>query len=166
MKIHSALKEFFFPKLNKKFLIRIVFIASVSYIFFYFVFTPVIIKGRSMEPTIKDGSIHFVCRACYLFTAPKKGDIVGIKLAGRKVVLLKRVVALEGEKVEFRSGKLFINEIESFEPYIKSGSDWNYEGKVVERGKVFVVGDNRGVPVESHDFGEVSKKRIIGKLIW
>lgn len=166
MECKQSLKEFFFPKLNKRFLIRAVSVALASFLFFYFILTPIALKGKSMEPTLKDGSIHFLCRICYLFGRIHKGDIVGIKLAGQKVILLKRVVAEENEKVEFKNGKLFVDGIEISEPYIKTESDWNYEGKIVEKGKVFVVGDNRGVPIESHDFGEVSKKMIIGKLVW
>jgi len=119
-----------------------------------------------MEPTLKDGSIHFICRMCLLFRSPKKGEVVGIRLSGTKVILLKRIIAKEGEKVEFKNGKLFINGSEIDEPYIKVRSDWNYEGKLIEKGMVFVVGDNRAVPIESHDFGEVSEERIVGKLIW
>lgn len=164
--MNEVLKEFLFPELNKRFFLRAALVGLCSYFLFYFFFTPVILKGKSMEPTLKDGSIHFICRICFLFKEPQKGDIVGIKLAGRKVILLKRIIAKEGEKVVFKNGKLIIDGIEIDEPYIKVQSDWNYEGKLVGKGNVFVVGDNRSVPIESHDFGEVSKRRVEGKLIW
>lgn len=159
-------QEFFFPKLTSKFFLRVFIVSLSTYFFFFYFITPIIIKGKSMEPTLKDGSIHFLCKICLLFEETQRGDIVGIKLAGRKVILLKRVVAFEGEIVEFKDGKLFIDGKEICEPYIIDKSDWNYEGKIIDKGKVFVVGDNRGVPIESHDFGEVSKKRIVGKMIW
>jgi len=166
MVLRENLKKFLFPKFDAHFAMRAIVVAAVSFIIFYFFLTPIRLRGKSMEPTLKDGSIHFLCKICFMFKEPKRGDIVGIKLAGRKVILLKRVVGVEGEKVEFREGKLFIEGKEVYEPYIKGESDWNYEGKVVEKGKLFVVGDNRSVPIESHDFGEVSKKRIVGKMIW
>ena len=63
-------------------------------------------------------------------------------------------------------GILFVDAVPVSEPYIVGKCDWNYDEKPVEEGKVFVVGDNRLVPMESHDFGEVSKSRIAGRLIW
>lgn len=161
-----TLKEFFFPKLTIKFFLRVFLVALITFFVFFYFFTPIIIKGKSMEPTLKDGSIHFLCKICLLFKDTQRGDIVGIKLAGRKIILLKRVVGLEGEMVEFKDGKLFIDGKEIYETYILDKSDWNYEGKIIDKGKVFVVGDNRGVPIESHDFGEVSKKKIVGKMMW
>lgn len=166
MEDESVLKKFFFPKMTKAFLARAVFVALSSCLFFSFVVIPMRLKGASMEPTLRDGSFHFIFAQAYLFSRPQKGDVVGIRLAGRRVLLLKRIVAVEGEKVAFMDGILFVDAVPVSEPYIVGKCDWNYDEKPVEEGKVFVVGDNRLVPMESHDFGEVSKSRIAGRLIW
>ncbi len=166
MAFKETLKNFFFPTLSRALFIRVAFLAILTFLIFYFLIIPIKLKGKSMEPTLRDGSLHFITPVVYWFRAPSRGDIVAIKMAGRRVLLLKRIVALEGEEVSFKGGSLYINGVQFKEDYVKDECDWEYEGKVVEKGKVFVVGDNRGVPIESHDFGEVSKKRILGKLIW
>lgn len=159
-------KKFFLPKMTSSLVIRATIVALFSVVFFYYFVTPIRLNGKSMEPTLKDKSIHFISPVYYFFREIKKGDIVAIKLSGRSVLLLKRVVALEGESVKFEKGKLFVNGIEVKEDYATRECDWEYSERVVQNGKVFVVGDNRSVPMESHQFGEVSKKRILGKLIW
>lgn len=166
MAFKEIVKNFFFPKMSKGLFIRIALFAIVTFLIFYFLIIPIKLRGKSMEPTLKDGSLHFITPVVYFFRAPSRGDIVAIKMAGRRVLLLKRIVALEGEEVSFKRGSLYINGVQFKEDYVKVECDWEYEGKIIEKGKVFVVGDNRGVPIESHDFGEVSKKRILGKLIW
>jgi signal peptidase I len=81
-------------------------------------------------------------------------------------MLLKRVVALEGERVEFRQGKLFIDEREIEEPYVQYPCRWNLSPRQVEKDHVYVVGDNRNMPIENHLFGQVSMKRIVGVPLW
>jgi signal peptidase I len=119
-----------------------------------------------MAPTYQDGDINFCWRLRYLLSAPERHDVVAIHLAGNKVVLLKRVVALEGEHVEFRHGKLMIDGIEIEEPYLSRPCDWNLEGRRVKKGCVYVVGDNRAMPMANHYFGQTSVGRIIGGPLW
>jgi len=166
MRSRTLLKEFLFPRLTGSLLLRMVLVAAASFLFFYFLLVPVRLRGRSMEPTLMDGSLHFILAASYLFSGPEPGDIVGIKLAGRRVVLLKRVVAEGGETVSFREGVLFVVGKPRPENYLKMECDWNYPDRKIGTGNFFVVGDNRSVPMEYHDFGEVPAKRIMGKLLW
>ena len=81
-------------------------------------------------------------------------------------MLLKRIVALEGERIAFRDGKLFVNEQIKEEPYIEYPYNWNLPPREVEKGNVYLVGDNRNVPMERHDFGQTSIRRIIGAPLW
>lgn len=164
MKVKLNLKKLIFPSLNFASLIRIIFIILLTIFVFTQILIPVRLKGKSMEPTLKDGSFHFIIRS--FFKNFKRGDIVAIRIVSNRILLLKRIIAFEGEVVEFRDGKLFINGEYYPEPYITVKSDWNYPPKKVSNGKIFVVGDNRSVPIEMHDFGEVSKERIVGKLLW
>jgi signal peptidase I len=166
MGTRGALKEFFFPRLTGWLLIRMLAVALAAYLFFSFIVIPIRLRGRSMEPAYSDGSLHFLFAQSYLFGEPEKSDVVGIRLSGRKIVLLKRIVARGPEKVSFRKGVLYVNGNPQDEPYLKTPCDWEYDEKEIRKGDVFVVGDNRSVPIEMHDFGEVSEKRIMGKLIW
>lgn len=89
-----------------------------------------------------------------------------IRFAGQRVMLLKRVVALKAEEVEFRDGKLFINGKEMDEPYLHAPYDWNLSPRRVESNSVYVVGDNRSGPMQNHYFGQTSISRILGSPLW
>jgi signal peptidase I len=119
-----------------------------------------------MEPTYRNGEFNFCFRLSYIFAKPERHDVVIIRLAGEKIMLLKRVVALEGEIVEFRRGKLFINGIKINEPYVRYPSNWNLPPRRVEQNHVYVLGDNRNVPINIHQFGQTSVDRIIGEPLW
>ena len=115
-----------------------------------------------MEPTYRDGGINFCWKLHYLFSKPKRHDVVAVRFAGNKVMLLKRVVALEGEQIEFRDGRLFVDGEELREPYVCYPCNWNLPPRQVEKDCVYVVGDNRNMPIQNHYFGQTSVDRIIG----
>lgn len=119
-----------------------------------------------MEPTYRDGSFNFCFRLQYLFSVPKRHDVVTIRLAGESVMLLKRVVGLPGDVVEFKNGRLLINGKPLKEPYLVSPSDWNLAPRSVKPGYIYVVGDNRSVPIQTHQFGQTPVKRIAGAPLW
>lgn len=119
-----------------------------------------------MEPTYHNGGINFCCRLRYLFSGPNRHDVVVVRFAGSKVMLLKRVVALEGERVEFRDGKLLVNGKAIDEPYVRYPCNWNLSPRQVEEGHVYVIGDNRSTPIENHYFGQASVKRVVGGPLW
>ena len=81
-------------------------------------------------------------------------------------MLLKRVIALEGEQVEFRNGKLFVDGRDIEEAYVRYPCHWNLSPRQVEKDCVYLVGDNRSMPMESHHFGQASKRRIMGVILW
>ncbi|TFH14902.1 MAG: signal peptidase I [Lentisphaerales bacterium] len=150
----------------KRRLIRAAVIIVVAYVFFSRVLLPLRIKGISMEPTYHSGRPNFCFRLRYLFSSPARQDIVLIRLAGGRVAYLKRVIGLPGDTVEFRDGKLFVNDQEVDEPYTTEECDWNMEPVTVRAGNVYVVGDNRAVSIDDHVFGQTSIKRVMGSPIW
>jgi len=145
---------------------RIITIALAAWIGFAFVLPPLHLDGKSMEPTFHDGSFHFYWRQSYLFAQPAYGDVVAIRFAGRRVVLLKRIVGLAGDTIAFTNGILIRNGQPVQEPYVRFRSAWNLEPRTVRQGRVYVVGDNRGVPLARHHFGQVLSERILGRVIW
>ncbi len=162
----TTFRRFLFPSLTPSFLIRTACVALIAYLIFGHLLTPFRIIGYSMEPTYQNGEINFCWRLRYLFSKPNRGDIVVIRFAGKKVTLLKRVVALENEVIEFRNGKLFINGQELEEPYVRSSGNWNLSARQVEPDSVYVVGDNRSGPMQNHFFGQVIVTRILGSPLW
>ena len=119
-----------------------------------------------MEPAYHDRGVNFCWRLRYVFSEPKRHDVVMIRFAGSKAMLLKRVVAREGEQVEFREGKLFVDGKEIQEPYVRYPCHWNLPLRRVEKDCVYVIGDNRNMPIENHYFGQTSKSRIVGVPLW
>ena len=166
MAAKEIFRRFFFPTLTPAYLLRVSILAISAYIFFGFICIPLAIRGKSMEPTYHDGSLNFCWSLKYSFHGLERHDVVFIRLAGRRVMLLKRVVALEGEEVEFRKGRLMVDEREISEPYIRDREDWDLPPRRVEKGHVYVVGDNRRVPIREHYFGQTPVWRIAGGPLW
>jgi signal peptidase I len=163
---HPRLRAFLFPEWTLAFAIRVTAVALFSALFFGFILRPFVIRGESMDPTYRDGAFNFLVKPWYLFASPERGDVVAVRLAGERVLLLKRIVALAGEEVSFRGGALFVNGVARQEPYVRGPCDWVLPPRRVEAGRVYVVGDNRSVPMEQHDFGQVSVHRIAGRPLW
>ena len=80
-------------------------------------------------------------------------------------MLLKRIVALPGDTVEFREGFLYRDGILIEEHYVQYRSSWNLPPRIVEPGYVYVVGDNRGSVMARHRFGQVKRDRIVGGVL-
>lgn len=127
--------------------------------------TPLWASGISMVPTITDGELLLVNRVAYAVSTPRRGDIVAIRLAGGAAALVKRVVALPGERVRIASGVVLVNERPLDEPYVEKRAPWDVPEVVLGLNEYFVVGDNRGMPARNHDFGSTHASRIMGRLV-
>jgi signal peptidase I len=154
------------PARTKTALLRVALLAVATWCVCKWLCLPMYIKGESMEPTDHSGRINFCWTPAFWRSAPKRGDIVIARYGGFHTMILKRVVALQGETVEFRRGRLFIDGNEFQEPYVKGLCDWNLPPRQVAQGCVYIIGDNRSVPMESHVFGEIDLKRIAGAPLW
>lgn len=159
------LRAFFFPKMARRFLIRVFAVILTAWVFFKFVCLPLVIQGRSMLPTYPERGFMFCWAPAYWFKTPKRGDVV-IMRYGDGAMLLKRVVALPGDRVAFRHGKLIRNGQEVDEPYVKKPSDWNLPERTVEKDHYYLVGDNRSMPLELQVFGSMHKRYLAGAPAW
>ncbi len=161
----SPLRKFFLPRLTKAFLLRILLLSVSCLLIFTYLLIPLRIQGQSMEPTYKDGSFAFCWRLQYLFSEPARSDVVTLRYAGRKVMLLKRIIALAGDTVAFQKGLLYVNGEHIPEPYVRYPSTWDLPERAVKPGHIYVVGDNRNTTMSRHRFGQVAENRIIGGVI-
>ena len=100
-----------------------------------------------------------------MFHEPGRGDVVGIRLAGPRVMYHKRVVGLPGESVAFHQGRLLINGRELEEPYVAGPCHWEIEPEQIDPDKYYVVGDNRSMPAADHVKGQAERRRILGKIL-
>ena len=100
-------------------LVRVAVLIVTCFVVFRFILLPARIEGISMLPTYKDRSVNFVNRLAYRWHEPRRGDVVGIRLAGPHVMYMKRIIGLPGETVAFVDGRVLINGEVLDEPYEK-----------------------------------------------
>ncbi len=144
--------------------IRALTLIATAYIVFGFVLLPVRGAGVSMAPTIESGDLIFINRLAYRFREPRRGDIVAVRMAGRSVVYVKRLLALPGDRVKIDHSAVSINGALLEEPYARKRPDWRLDEAVLGPDQYFVVGDNRTMPMDLHDMGTVARERLIGPL--
>jgi len=132
---------------------------------------PIIVKKTSMEPTLYANDYLIVSKQAYtIFGEPKRGDIVVFphNTDGLKELFIKRVIGLPGDKITISDGFVEINGKVLEEPYTKDGTTpGSFKNYVVPDGRVFVMGDNRIVSIDSRseEVGCISIKDITGKAI-
>jgi signal peptidase I len=146
-------------------LVRIVVLIVVCFVTFKFILLPIRIEGISMEPAFRTGQVNFINCLAYLRHEPQRGDLVSVRFAGKSVMLMKRVIALPGETLEFRSGRAYVNGQALAEPYLKLPCDWQTGPILCGPTQYYVVGDNRSMPFELHMQGRAERERIVGKLL-
>jgi len=127
---------------------------------------PFRIPSASMEPTLRPGDHVVVDKVAYRLGEPRRGDLVAFDDPRGGGALLKRVAALPGDRVEIRDGVLFVDDGRVPERYVDYEMvDGEYFGPVrVPRGRVFVLGDNRGNSDDSRDYGAVPRSALIGRV--
>ncbi len=161
----AKIRRFLFPSFNRRYVIRLLFLGVSCYLVFGYLLIPLRIQGQSMEPAYTNGSFAFCWRLQYLFSSPHYSDVVTVRFAGRRVMLLKRIIALPGDTVAFRKGILYRNGEAIEEPYVQHRSPWNLAPRKIEPDHVYVVGDNRGTVMARHRFGQVAMDRIVGGVL-
>ena len=130
------------------------------------VLQPYVIRQPSMEPGLVSGDRIVVNRLAYRGWAPARGDVIVFAFPkDLKRTFVKRVIAAEGETVELRDNKVFVNGNAIAEPYVKPGDYPPYGPEAVPIGKVFVLGDNRRESEDSREWGLLPKNYLLGKVL-
>lgn len=139
-------------------------VAAVAILIATLVMPVLHISGSSMTPVIGDGDIAAVIKG----TEFDRGDIIVFYYSNK--VLVKRVIAFEGEWVDIDSnGNIYINGTLLDEPYLTEKAFGNCDIKLpyqVPDGKLFVLGDHRSTSQDSRSqiIGSISEEMIIGKI--
>ena len=155
------IKEFIKDSLKYLIVIAIVFFIAL----FVVSFEQVI--GPSMEGTLNAGDVTIVNKLVYKFRTIKRNEIVSINQKDK--IMVKRVIGLPGEHIEYKDNKLYVNGSLVLENNISvETKDFKLEDigyETIPKDMYFVLGDNRTNSSDSREFGLVKKDEIIGKIV-
>ena len=132
------------------------------------------IVGSSMSPTYESREVVILNKLHYKLFKIKRFDIISFEYDSTKY-LIKRVIGLPGDTVEYKDNVLYVNGEEIEEEYLTENiktenfslASLGYE-KIPED-MYLVLGDNREDSLDSREIGLISKKDILGKVslkIW
>jgi len=131
------------------------------------------IPSSAMEPTLLVGDHLIANMKIYKKEMPKRGEIVIFEYPkDPSKDFIKRVIGLEGEKVEIVRNKIYINDKLLDDPWgyykesnMAQGLD-NFGPVVVSKDSLFVLGDNRDNSQDSRFWGYVNIKKLKGKAMY
>lgn len=133
-----------------------------------FIFNSTYVLGNSMYPTLQEKDRLFAVKIPLYFNGPDRGDVVVLEAPdSENKDYIKRVIGLEGDKIEILEGRVYLNGELLEEDYIEEGSYTHVYDKntwIVPKGEVFVLGDNRreGASKDSRYFGCVPLDSLKG----
>src|SRR3989344_4464517 len=155
-----------------------VFVISASFFLVVYIFLvqPHQVKGSSMFPTFKDGEYLLTDKVTFKRRLPVYGDVIVFKAPiNENYDFIKRVLAVAGDQIMIKGGKVYVNG-KLLPEYLSEGGylpteyttqpgQFMREGQVysVPEGSIMVIGDNRNHSSDSRDWGPVPLENIVGR---
>lgn len=144
----------------------------VVFIIRSFFFTPIVVDGESMSPTLQEEDRMIVTK----IGEPKRFDIIVFQGPDGSNYI-KRVIGLPGDRIECKNDVLYINGKAYNEPYLEEYKKRLIEGTLTEsftlketavdsdtvpKDSLFVMGDNRRYSKDSRGIGVIPMEKVIG----
>lgn len=155
-------------------LVSIIVAVALAFCIRTFLVEPYMVSGNSMYPSLHNRERLVVDKLSYFFTDPVKGEIVVFRFPkDQSRDFIKRVIAVAGDTIEMRRGKVLVNG-----NVIEEGYTWKDDPKgknlsdfrktVVPNGTIFVLGDNRNNSEDSRfkDVDFVPLKLVKGRALF
>ena len=125
------------------------------------------VNGDSMRNTLQNNDRLVLSN---FFYEPDYGDIV-VLTRDNDTPLIKRVIGMAGDRIRIdaQSGKVYRNDEELKEPYIRSGftpQNGMRQEVLVPEGTIFVMGDNRGESLDSRMLGPQPLDHLVGRVLF
>jgi len=142
----------------------------------FFIVEPRYIPSLSMYPTFQIGDQLAVekvtkrIRPYYrnevvVFNPPPKFQEIVTDSRGKEA-LIKRIIAIEGDQVQVKNGKLLVNEKAQNEPFTNEDAKYSFGPVVVPTDQLLVFGDNRNQSLDGHIWGFLPEKNVIGRAVF
>lgn len=134
-----------------------------------FVICKVSSPTASMEETIMVGDRVVMFRLAYLFSEPKRGDIVVFEYPDDPSQdFIKRIIGLPGETIEGKDGVVYINGKALKEDYLPEEAEGDFGPYEIPEDSYFMMGDNRNISLDARywDNKFVAKNKLQGKAIF
>lgn len=142
----------------------------------FFLLDVLVIRGTSMEPTLKDGSTIIVNKLAYgiakpfgstlmcSWNSPKEKEIIVFLHEGNLVV--KRCAAVENTLLEYSNKYGYTLKVRDKEyPLTEIQYNLLKETSSVPEGTVLAIGDNTGNSIDSRTYGFVPQSNILGRVV-
>jgi signal peptidase I len=126
------------------------------------------IPSRSMAPTLDVGDQIVVTR--YLRSEPERGHVIVFRSPRSEEMMVKRVIAVPGDLIDSRLGRVRIGGHTLPEPYVlRAAATGAIESQIVPADSYFVLGDNRDDSIDSRSWGVVRREAVVGRarlILW
>jgi signal peptidase I, bacterial type len=136
-----------------------------------YIISPSKVSGESMEPKFSNGDYVLLFKTPYIFSDPSYNDLVVINYnpsSPHTKYIVKRVIGLPGDVLEFKDNLLYRNGELLEELYLKEEM-MDLPDRIINipEGKLFVLGDNRNKSIDSRHFGYIDiNKHIVGRVLF
>lgn len=155
-------------------LVSIIVAVALAFCIRTFLVEPYLVEGRSMYPSLENHERLLVDKFSYFVSNPKRGEVVVFRYPkDQSRDFIKRVIAVEGDTIEMRKGRVLVNGNVVTENYIwkedpKGKNESDFRKAVVPKGCIFVLGDNRNNSLDSRfaDVDFVPHKLVKGRALF